>query len=247
MAKLVEINANALVRDLDIFAKVQLPFMASLALNRTAVKVRDKLQVSMKDTFTSFAPYTKNSLFIRVSTKKNLATEIGVKQFGMKGNAAADYLKPQVYGGKVYETRFQRRLKRNLGMSGYMLPLHDSEAAQRNVRGRINPGQYTSVLYGVKAMEDVRGYSKFDYKTLGSYIYIRPGKIAFGRDSDRPLAPGIYRVKDSSLTMLFKELRRPPTVPAKWNFFGIAESSARQEMPKTFDLVFREVMGKANL
>jgi hypothetical protein len=47
--------------------------------------------------------------------------------------------------------------------------------------------------------------------------------------------------------MLFKELRRPPTVPAKWNFFGIAESSARQEMPKTFDLVFREVMGKANL
>jgi hypothetical protein len=250
MAKLVEINANALVRDLDIFAKVQLPFMASLALNRTAVKVRDKLKVSMRDTFTYLAPYTQNSLFIRVSTKQKLDTEIGVKQFGIKGNAAADYLKPQVYGGKVYETRFQRRLKRNLGMQGYMLPIHSSDAAQLNPSGRINAGQYTAALYGIKAMEDVRGsgnYGKFDYKTLGSYIYIRPGKIAFGRDSDRPLAPGIYRVKDASLTMLFKELRRPPTVPAKWNFFGIAESSARQEMPKTFDLVFREVMGKANL
>jgi hypothetical protein len=47
--------------------------------------------------------------------------------------------------------------------------------------------------------------------------------------------------------MLFKELRRPPTVPAKWNFFGIAESSAQREVPKVFDQVFSEVMGRANL
>jgi hypothetical protein len=250
MARSIEIDANALVRKLDVFAKVQMPFMTSVALNRTATKVRNSLQESMVDTFTYLAPYTYNSLFIRVSSKANLTTEIGVKQFGIKGNAAGDYLKPQVYGGKVFETRFQRRLQRTVGMKGYMLPLHGSDAAELNPSGRINAGQYTAALYGIKAMEDVRGsgsYGKFNYKTLGTYVYIRPGQIAFSGRGDRPLAPGIYRVKGTELSMLFKELRRPPNVPAKWNFFGIAESSARRELPNVFDAVFKETMGRANL
>ncbi len=246
----IDINANALVRNLDVFGKVQLPFMASLTLNRAATQVRDDLKVSMRSTFTYLAPYTQNSLFIRASTKQKLYTDIGVKEFGIKGNAAADYLKPQVYGGQVYRTRFQKRLERNMGMKGYMLPLHSSEGAQTNASGRIAAGQYTAALYGIKAMEDIRGsgrYGRFDYKTLGSYMYIKPGQIVFGRQSNSPLKPGIYRVQGSDLTMVFKELRRTPRVPAKWPFFDIARNSATQRIQPAFDGVFREVMGRANL
>jgi hypothetical protein len=250
MTRSIEIDANALVKKLDVFAKVQMPFMASVALNRTAVKVRDSLKVSMRDTFTYLAPYTQNSLFIRVSSKQSLSTEIGVKQFGIKGNAAADYLKPQVYGGQVYRTRFQRRLERSVGMKGYMLPIHSSDAAELNPSGRINAGQYTSALYGIKAMEDIRGsgsYGKLNYKTLGTYVYIRPRQIVFSGSGNGPLAPGIYRVKGNEVSMLFKELRRPPTVPAKWDFFGIADSNARRELPVAFNTAFKEIMGRANL
>lgn len=246
----IEFNGNALVRNLDVFGKVQLPFMASLTLNRTATGVRDSLKDSMRSTFTYLAPYTQNSLSIRVSTKQKLYTDVFVKEFGIKGNAAADYLKPQVYGGQVYRTRFQKRMERNMGMKGYMLPIHASDGAQLNASGRIQAGQYTAALYGIKAMEDVRGsgsYGKFDYKTLGSYVYIRPGQIAFGRQSNSPLKPGIYRVQGSDLSMLFKELRRPPRVPAKWPFFDIARSSAQQQIQPAFDKVFREVMGRGNL
>lgn len=246
----IQINADALVKRMDVFAKVQMPFMASKALNLTAVAVRDDLRQSMRDTFTYLTPYTQNSVFIRVSSKQKLYTDIGIKEFGVKGNAAADYLKPQVYGGQVYLTRFQKRLKRNLGMQGYMLPIHSADGAQLNPSGRIAAAQYTAALYGIRAMEDVRGsgnYGKYDYKTLGSYVYVRPGQTVFGRQSNRPLKPGIYRVQGNDLSMLFKELRRPPRVTGKWKFFDIANSSAQRAMPEKFDEVFREVMRKPNL
>jgi hypothetical protein len=47
--------------------------------------------------------------------------------------------------------------------------------------------------------------------------------------------------------MLFKELRRPPRVPKKWEFFGIAQKSAERKIQPVFDGVFREVMGRGNL
>ena len=244
----IRIDADALVKRMDVFTKVQMPFMASVALNRTATAVRDDLRQSMRDTFTYLTPYTQNSVFIRASSKQKLYVDIGIKEFGVKGNAAADYLKPQVYGGQVYLTRFQKRLKRNMGMQGYMLPLHGSDAAQLNPSGRISSGQYTAALYGIRAMEDIRGsgnYGKYDYKTLGTYVYVRPKQVVYNKD--RRLAPGIYRVQGSSLTMLFKELRRPPTVPAKWPFFQITETSAQRALPKKFDEAFREVMRRPNV
>jgi hypothetical protein len=247
----IQFDGNRLVQNLDVFAKVQLPFMSSLAINRTATHVRDSLRGSMRGTFTYLTPYTQNSLFIRVSTKQKLYADIGVKEFGIKGNAAADYLKPQVFGGQVYRTRFQRRLERQMGLgSGYMLPIHSSPAAQLDASGRIKAGQYTAALYGIRAMEDIRGsgsYGKFDFKTLGTYTYIRPGQIVFGKQGGRPLKPGIYRVQGSELVMLFRQLRRTPRVPAKWDFYGIAQKSAERKLPQAFNEVFREVMGKPNV
>jgi len=251
MSRAIDFNADSFIQRMDVFTKVQMPFMTSLALNRTATHVRDSLRGSMRGTFTYLTPYTQNSLFIRVSTKQKLYTDIGVKEFGIKGNAAADYLKPQVYGGQVYRTRFQRRLERQAGLgSGYMLPIHSSEAAQLNASGRIQAGQYTAALYGIKAMEDIRSsgsYGKFDYKTLGSYVHIKPGQIMFGRGGGRPLSPGIYKVQGTDLVMLFKQLRRTPRVPKKWDFYGIAQKSAERKLPKAFDEVFREVMGRPNV
>lgn len=251
MAGEFQFEGTKLVRNLDVFSKVQLPFMSSLAINRTATHVRDSLRGSMRGTFTYLTPFTQNSLFIRVSTKQKLYADVGIKEFGSKGNAAADYLRPQIFGGQVYRTRFQRRLERQVGLgSGYMLPIHSSEAAQLGPSGRITAGQYTAALYGIRAMEDIRGsgrYGKFDYKTLGSYTYIRPGQIVFGRQSNRPLAPGIYRVQGSDLVMLFKQLRRTPRVQSKWDFYGIAQKSAERKLPKAFDEVFREVMGRPNV
>jgi hypothetical protein len=248
MAGSIEINADALVRRMDVFTKVQMPFITSLALNNTASHVRDSLRGSMRGTFTYLTPYTQNALSIRVSSKQKLYTDIFVKEFGVKGNAAADYLKPQVYGGQVYLTRFQRRLKRQVGMQGYMMPLHGSDAAQLNPSGRIAAGQYTAALYGIKAMEDIRSsgnYGKFDYKTLGSYMYVRPGQTVFNKD--RRLAPGIYRVQGSNLSMLFKELRRAPKVAPKWKFFEVAQTSAQRAMPKKFDEAFKRALGRSNM
>lgn len=244
----IQIDADALVRRMDVFTKVQMPFMTSLALNNAATAVRNDLRQSMRDTFTYLTPYTQNSVFIRASSKAKLYVDIGIKEFGVKGNAAADYLKPQVYGGQVYRTRFQKRLQRNVGMQGYMLPIHGSDAAQLNPSGRIAAGQYTAALYGIRAMEDIRGsgnYGKYDYKTLGTYVYVRPKQVMYNKD--RRLAPGIYRVQGSNLTMLFKELRRPPTVPGKWKFFDITRSSAEREIPKMFNEAFMRTMGRPNL
>ena len=65
-----------------------------------------------KNTFTQTVPFTlKSFLYDRpVQRGNNLESRIYIRDEAFKGNAPADYLSPQIAGGSVWRTRFQRRL-----------------------------------------------------------------------------------------------------------------------------------------
>ena len=194
MAASISFNGKDLIHKIDILQQRQIPFIAALTISgrkkgdvSLASEVKKDLEFEMEDSFNQVSPQTK-WLFDKPKARKNsLKTVIYHKDEAAKGQAPADYLKPQIVGGKVLETRFQQRLKRKgyIKSSGYMLPLHNQPF--RKVRGRLAPSVYAQALWGISAMEELRNtniaskYPKKDFKTKGTFVHV-PKNLA--KDSD---------------------------------------------------------------
>ena len=86
----VEFNGTQLVRDLDVFAKVQLPFVAAVTVNRLATQVRQDLTHEMRDSFARVSPFTlKSPLYRHLATKAEPWTEVFLRDEATKGQAPA--------------------------------------------------------------------------------------------------------------------------------------------------------------
>lgn len=251
----VEFNGTQLVRDLDVFAKVQLPFAAAVTVNRLATQVRKDLTHEMVDSFTYVSAFTSTSPKQRhLATKVDTWTEVYLRDEAMKGQSPAKYLLPQIKGGMVLETRFQNRLKSELnGYNGrYVIPMLKplSPGAKLNNLGRIKASQYVEALYGIKAMESVRASMRpGKYRTEGSYVYVpyvgnRPALArqmrAFGRG--RIPNPGIYRMMGTTPVQVFKQLEHVPTVQKRFDFEYAAQLSVDKNVGKIFDEALAQAM-----
>lgn len=254
MAASVTFNGNAIAKELDLLTQVQLPFLASVTVNRLATQVRADLKHEMQDSFKRVSKFTLNSVRQNhFATKAEPWTEVFHLQKATKGNAAADYLKPQITGGMVFRTRFQLRLNSQLsGYNGrYMLPLETSPAAKKNSQGRVRASQYVEALYGVKAMDDIiaRAEKAGDSRGQranrlgdGKYLYVPFGpndekaKAIRALNKGRLPSPGIYRVyRGNSIVQLFKQLENVPTVQKSYDFRYAAELSVSKNVNRIFN------------
>lgn len=249
----VEFNGQQIVNDLDLATRVQLPFLAAVTVNRLASQVRKDLQREILDSFTYVSSFTYTSPKQRhFASKAEPWTEVYLRDEASKGQSPAQYLLPQITGGMVLRTRFQNRLARELeGYNGrYMIPLADSPAAELNQLGRIRAQQYVSALYGIKAMETVRASNRASYRTLGTYMYVpfKPDKekarVIRGMNKGRLPGPGIYKVENNSITQVFKQLSRVPTVQKRFDFSYAAQLSIEQNFQRIFDQAAAEFVRK---
>jgi len=199
MAASISFNGEKIIQEIDILQQRQIPWITALTLSgkhkddvSLATQVKKDLLLEMKDSFAQVAPETQK-LFHTKATKKSLKTVVSHKEDkvldAVKGNSPAKYLLPQIIGGPVLQTGFQKRLKQKgyINNSSYMFPLHDAPGAK--VRGRLAPSVYNKALWGISAMEDLRGkisrkgvniYDKkktSSYKTKGSFIHV-PKNVA---------------------------------------------------------------------
>jgi hypothetical protein len=263
----ISFDVNSLVKNLDVFAQVQLPYVASLAMNRSLTPIVRAQQAEMRDSFRAPVPFTLNSIRTKASTKQNLTAEVWISFDGPKGNAPEDYLSPTITGGQVYVTRFNKRLSRNgITPSGsYMIPINDSTAASLGPNGRIRASQYVQALYGIQAMNDIiardsfmwqqKGRKRMPYKTAGSYVYVpyTNGSLelekkyrALGRG--RIPAPGIYKVgRGNTLTEVFRQLSGPPSVQKRFDFVYSVQVAAQKEFTAAFNQTFKDVIGRENI
>lgn len=241
----ITFDADAVIKNLTIIEKVQMPFVMSYALNRLGPVLQAANRAEMQRVFRNPVPFTLNSIFYTKSDKTKLYSYIGVKEFGSKGNPASKYLYPQVKeagsGSKqVYDTRFSKALARRgfISSGGYMLPIRRSSAARLNSYGNISPGQYTQVLYSIGAMTDFvdRRYGQARRAPKKEYFIIGPY-------SNSPLKTGIYRRSGRNIDMLFKYLPSPPNVNTRYDFYGLTDRMAQQEFPKLVFGKLKDVMG----
>lgn len=247
----VEFNGVGLVNQLDVFAKVQLPFLAAVTVNRLATQVRQDLGKEMLDSFTYVSSFTYKAPKQRhYATKADPWTQVYLRDEASKGQSPAQYLSPQITGGMVMRTRFQTRLGRELdGYNGrYMIPMLDSPAAKLNSIGRIKASQYVEALYGIKAMESLRASTRpGKYRTEGSYVYVPyiGGRKELGSQmralgGGKLLNPGIYRMMNGRPVQLFKQLERVPTVEKRFDFHYASQLSVKNNAQAIFDKAVAE-------
>ena len=242
----VEFDIDPMVKRLDALRAVQVPFAASLAINNAAKVAKKDLQGEMRRVFDRPVPFTTNSIYIKYSRKDDLYARVGLKEFQGKGNAAADYLLPQIQGGPAYATRFQKSLREfgYLGNNEYARPTQ-SDFLRINKYGNVTPGQYTQILYGLQAFRDSSAFAyrkNAKKKRAPGISAIRTSEAGIYRS--RSLFPGIYleskKARENKESALFW-FGKTPNLPGKYNFRKIGSES----ITKNWDKEFGSALAKA--
>lgn len=250
MSEAVEFDLDGVMRKLDRINQYQVPFAASLALNRIAVGMRDELRERMKTTFRNPVPFTLNSLYIKASNKSNLEIEVGLKEFAPKGNPASKYLLSQIKGGDAYDTRFQKSLQyKQLMQPGmYAIPTQ-SDYIRRNQYGNMMPSQYTEILYSLRAFRDSSAFTFTRHankkKNTTEYFAVTTTR----RTKKGYLYPGIYRQNvDPGYEQdraIFWFQRRKPQGQARFPLTQIGRQFADQNFDKEFGRALSEAIASA--
>ena len=285
MAASITFNGKELTHKIDILQQRQLPFIASLTLNgrnRKDVSLASEVQLGlidhMESTFEDVGRETRKFIVRRskasiIRSKGSDFTEIKHKdeEFGIKGTPPSKYLRPQIVGGPVERTRFQKSLSERTGKMPrrhYMMPLYGNGAGYW---GRLPKGEYSRALWGIRAMEQFRGTNQYigktNYRTADSYIhvpfgigksgqfdtkgakkqadFIRSLNKKSGASFTQSLPPaGIYKVNKGGLKPVFKQLERLPTYSANhYKFRQTSKNAVSKNYERIFRMKVKEVLG----
>ena len=256
----IKFDPKKLINEITELEKVILPNILYKSLNRAVFRTsREDLRDATAKTFANPVPFTlKSFLYDKPQQTANfLESRIYIRDDAPKGNAPADYLSPQIAGGSVWRTRFQRRLKARGFLGGsqgeYMIPGHLAVNSGNQIyksagKKKFTPGEYTKALWGISGFEDLRlsgKYGRKNYRTAGSYVFVPDELDSMAEWSDELAArasmvrslnkgkippAGIYQVMKSSLRQKFLMTDKVPNVRKKSDFKNIAKNS----IEKTF-------------
>lgn len=146
----------SLVAKLTALEQRQVPFAASVALNRTAEKMRAAIVLQMSRSFDRPTPYTLNALRIKRATKSRLYAEVSFKDESFKGSAADRYLGPQVQGGQRSVKRSERAMRSRGILPSDRLTM-PGRGADLDGYGNIAPSQIVKLMSFLGAFEE-QGY-----------------------------------------------------------------------------------------
>ncbi|NBX10303.1 MAG: hypothetical protein EBR05_11030 [Marivivens sp.] len=248
----VTFDVDSMMKNLTELEKVQLPFASSLALNTMTKDIREDLRDRMKSTFENPVPFTLNSLFVSMSTKDNLTSVVGLKEFATKGNPASKYLLPHIQGGPAYYHRFQKSLRSAglLGPNEYAIPTQSDEL-QLNRYGNVRSSMYTEILYSLKAYRDIssHAYMKRSGIKRAKRSYVARTTGAHNSSKTRNFYPGIYlndwNARQNKESALFWFQRKAPEYKVKYPLSHIAEDFAKDNFNKYFGRAYAKALATA--
>lgn len=244
----ISANVDKALSALDNLRK-QIPFITSLAINRTAQSVKAKEEHEIRDVFDRPTPFIQNSVFIKPSNKRNLTSKVGLKEFASKGNPATKILAAEIAGGSRRLKRYEVALKRvgALPDGYYTVP---GEAAKIDQYGNIARAQVIQMLAYFKAFPEA-GYkanatdatkaklAKGSKKKFGvSYFVGRPkgGKSPLG------IWMRVYSSFGTAVRPIMIFVQHAQYQPI-FDFKFVAENTVNKEFDVEFRRAFNEVIG----
>lgn len=234
----VSTNIAATAKRLDKNVIRQMPFIKSLAVNRTLKIIKEGTIQVMKQRFDRPTKYTLDSLRIIASSKKQVDPEgkVYFKDDESKGTPAVNYLSPGFYGGPRRHKRFEKALiaKGLMTADMYAMP---GAGARLDAHGNMRRSQIVQILSALRAFGE-QGYlanrsasKRSQKKVANSNYFVLAGDSAgvYKREKQGPPTP---------IMSFGKAPRYRVTIP----FEKIAENMAKKHLPEQFNKAFDDAM-----
>lgn len=249
----VSVDVDAAIKRLGDIGR-QVPFVASLAINRVGQKVKAKEEHEIRDVFDKPTPYIQRSIFLKPSNKSNLTATVGIKDQAGKGIPATKSLAAEISGGSRRLKRFEVSLRRVGALpNGYFIV--PGAAAQIDQYGNISRKQITQILaffkafqeagYRANSTEKTRAKLKRGSKKIAGVSYFA-GRLGNGRS---PL--GVWAKGHAGLFM--GPVQNKPRLAFLFvphviyqpifDFKFVAENTIKKEFDGEFERAYRDVIG----
>lgn len=224
----------------------QLPFVTSLAINRTAQKVKTALVDEMDKAFDRPTPYTKRSLYIKASSKKNLSARVWLKDDTFKGTPADKYLGPEIFAGARRHKKFERALIQAglMRADRFAVP---GAACPLDAFGNVSAGFITRLLAYLKAFGEVGYKSNMDDKGRAR-IARKDGVVYFVARPKSHLPEGVwarYQFASGSAVKPVLLFVKAPTYTKRYKFFEVSQKTVDAIFIKEFEAAFAYAMATA--
>lgn len=237
---------QAKMNDLE---KQQMPFAIAKSLTKTAQQVQAEEVKVMRATLDRPTDYTLKSLYVKPATKRDLSAMVYFKDKSSagKGNPAANWMLPQIAGGKRNLKRFESALRRIgvLPMGMYIAP---GEVCQLDAYGNI-PGSFIVQILSYFRAFGEQGYSanitdkrkaslaKGSKRRQGFQYFVSKGKGEwFGRQQHLP--PGIYKRVGFAAGSAIKPIMmfvKEPSYSKRFPFFETAQKVIDRNLKNNFN------------
>ncbi len=234
-----KVDVKGALKQLANVKDKQIPFATSLAINRTALKVKSMQEREINDVFDKPTKFIQNSIFYKRSDKHNLTATVGIKDTRLGGGVPP--VKPliaEISGGSRKLKNYEIAL-RSAGVlpNGYFTV--PGEAAKMDMHGNMKRSQLNEIITYVKSFRVSKSRAQIEKSTSKkygvSYFVGAPG------DGKSPL--GIWQRIYSNFgtatrpIMIFvKSANYEPT----YDFKFVAESTVYKEFNREFIRAWEE-------
>lgn len=237
---------NALRATIDGMGR-QIPFAASVAINRTAAAAEKAEQGHIVGgVFDRPKPQTAKGTYLLRSDKRNLTAEIGLKSRA-KGLPADEYLNPNIQGG-IRPPKRSEIMLRQAGILPNGMFTAPGPAASLDPYGNMSRGQIVSILsffrtFGATTLNSGRmnitdRTKKARIKKKIDYLLAPPG-------NKQNLAAGIWQRDGGRGIKLVLLFIRPPKYRAVFPFAQIAEKTVKNTFPGEYDRALKQAIATA--
>jgi hypothetical protein len=227
----------------------QIPAAAAAALNETGKEVLTSLRNQMTEDFDRPTPYTLNSLYTTKATRNKLAITVLPREWPGKGTPAANYLKPQIYGGDRNMKRFEKALQAK-GVMPIGMYAWPSSGATMDAYGNMSTGQIVQILSYFKAFGE-QGY-RANITDKGRAKLLKGSKRrGFGfeyfavRRKHGGLVPGIWkRISFGSLGKGVSPILifgKKPIYKRRYRWAEVANATAGRTFPENFKKALQDL------
>jgi hypothetical protein len=226
----VRVDLTQVLRMLD-GAEKQIPYAAARGLNAIADRIVVKEKVEIRDVFDRPTPATQNSVAVfQRASKSNPVAIVGVKNQKLgKGNAPADWLAAEVFGGSRKQKGMERAIQAKTDEWGtiWVAPSTGLE----NQYGNLSVGEVQKLLAGL-------GVGLYTQTTKGSRrvrsLASRGVRYFIGRPQGSNLPAGVWMTQGRTIKPIVIFIDQPDYQPARFDFFYVAQHEAERAAPEEF-------------
>ena len=203
---------DAVVKELGVIKRSQLPVAISQSLNELGALLREEEMKVIGETFTNLVPFTRKAPVYRQSKPENLSLRFLLRDRAGKGTAPDTYLYPQVEGGPVYVTNFNKQLQKMKGMEPGWYGAY--WMGDKKLRG----GKLNQILFGLSAKgPTIKSQGPAPLSATKRFVVIP--RMKGGEKVTNGVVAALYERKGRQLERLFSIFDKPIEVKPKyqWN------------------------------